>query len=187
MRAFELALQPDKIRLIRFGRNAAKQREMRGEGEPETFDFLGFTHFCTRSRTRGVICHRAQDHQEADASQAQGNQGGVAQAYARPHRDDRSLGEAGAARASELLRGLGQSPEPVVVLQPGEGVLAQVAQATQSESESLLGALHPARGSLLPANQGATPAASSPLRRQNPREEPGALAAHAGICAGGEE
>src|SRR5262249_19099263 len=30
-------------------------------------------------------------------------------------------------------------------------------------------------------------AALSPLRRQNPREEPGALAAHAGICAGGEE
>jgi hypothetical protein len=77
---------------------------MRGEGEPETFDFLGFTHFCTRSRKRGV-------------------------------------------------RGLGQSPEPVVVLQPGKVVLA----------------------------------ASSPLRRQNPSEEPGALAAHAGICAGGEE
>src|SRR5215471_1479380 len=49
MRAFELALHPDKTRLIRFGRHAAKQRERRGEGKPETFDFLGFTHFCTRS------------------------------------------------------------------------------------------------------------------------------------------
>ena len=36
-----------------------------------------------------------------------------------------------------------------------------------------------------PANQNDTPATLSPLRRQNPREEPGALAAHAGICAGG--
>jgi RNA-directed DNA polymerase len=53
MRAFELALSPDKTRLIRFGRHAAKQRERRGEGKPETFDFLGFTHFCTRSRKRG--------------------------------------------------------------------------------------------------------------------------------------
>jgi len=53
MRAFELALHPDKTRLIRFGRRAAKQREMRGEGKPETFDFLGFTHFCTRSRKWG--------------------------------------------------------------------------------------------------------------------------------------
>jgi RNA-directed DNA polymerase len=50
MRAFELALHPDKTRLIRFGRCAAKQRARRGEGKPETFDFLGFTHFCTRSR-----------------------------------------------------------------------------------------------------------------------------------------
>jgi RNA-directed DNA polymerase len=53
LRAFELALHPDKTRLIRFGRDAAKQREARGEGKPETFDFLGFTHFCTRSRKRG--------------------------------------------------------------------------------------------------------------------------------------
>lgn len=53
MRAFELALSPDKTRLIRFGRHAAKQRQMRGEGKPETFDFLGFTHFCTRSRKWG--------------------------------------------------------------------------------------------------------------------------------------
>jgi len=49
MRAFELALHPAKTRLIRFGRYAAKQREKLGEGKPETFDFLGFTHFCTRS------------------------------------------------------------------------------------------------------------------------------------------
>jgi group II intron reverse transcriptase/maturase len=53
MRAFELALHPDKTRLIRFGRHAAKQRAIRGEGKPETFDFLGFTHFCTRSHKWG--------------------------------------------------------------------------------------------------------------------------------------
>lgn len=53
MRKFELALHPDRTRLIRFGRHAAKQREKLGEGKPETFDFLGFTHFCTRSRKWG--------------------------------------------------------------------------------------------------------------------------------------
>ena len=53
MRKFELALPPDKTRLIRFGRRAAEQREGLGEGKPETFDFLGFTHFCTRSRKWG--------------------------------------------------------------------------------------------------------------------------------------
>src|ERR1700736_5718924 len=55
MRKFELALHPDKTRLIRFGRHAAKQREKLGEGKPETFDFLGFTHFCTRSRKWGTF------------------------------------------------------------------------------------------------------------------------------------
>src|SRR5271170_4769841 len=53
MRQFELALHPAKTRLIRFGRHAAKQREELGEGKPEPFDFLGFTHFCTRSRKWG--------------------------------------------------------------------------------------------------------------------------------------
>jgi RNA-directed DNA polymerase len=53
LREFELALHPDKTRLIRFGRHAAKQRARLEEGKPETFDFLGFTHFCTRSRKWG--------------------------------------------------------------------------------------------------------------------------------------
>jgi RNA-directed DNA polymerase len=53
MRAFDLSLHPDKTRLIRFGRHAARQRAERDEGKPETFDFLGFTHFCTRSRKWG--------------------------------------------------------------------------------------------------------------------------------------
>src|SRR5712671_6925108 len=55
MRKFELALHPDKTRLIRFGRHAVKQRAKLGEGKPETFDFLGFTHFCTRSRKWGIF------------------------------------------------------------------------------------------------------------------------------------
>ncbi len=55
LREFELALHPDKTRLIRFGRHAAEQRASLGEGKPETFDFLGFTHFCTRSRNWGTF------------------------------------------------------------------------------------------------------------------------------------
>jgi len=43
---FGLELHPDKTRLIEFGRFAARNRKQRGEGKPETFTFLGFTHFC---------------------------------------------------------------------------------------------------------------------------------------------
>ena len=47
---FGLALHPDKTRLIEFGRYAAQRRSARGEGKPETFDFLGFTHICGKRR-----------------------------------------------------------------------------------------------------------------------------------------
>jgi RNA-directed DNA polymerase len=43
---FALDLHPDKTRLIAFGRFIAGERRARGEGRPETFDFLGFTHIC---------------------------------------------------------------------------------------------------------------------------------------------
>jgi group II intron reverse transcriptase/maturase len=47
---FNLELHPEKTRLIQFGRFAARNRAGRGLGKPETFDFLGFTHICARSR-----------------------------------------------------------------------------------------------------------------------------------------
>ena len=47
---FALDLHPEKTRLIEFGRYAAGDRVRRGEGKPETFDFLGFTHICGTMR-----------------------------------------------------------------------------------------------------------------------------------------
>jgi RNA-directed DNA polymerase len=50
---FGLELHPEKTRLIEFGRFAARDREKRGEGKPETFTFLGFTHYCGKRRSNG--------------------------------------------------------------------------------------------------------------------------------------
>ena len=47
---FELELNAEKTRLIEFGRYAARNRRARGEGRPETFDFLGLTHYCRKDR-----------------------------------------------------------------------------------------------------------------------------------------
>ena len=47
---FGLELHPGKTRLIEFGRHAAERRARRGLGKPETFDFLGFTHICAKTR-----------------------------------------------------------------------------------------------------------------------------------------
>ena len=46
---FSLSLNPDKTRLIEFGRFATERRAHRGHGKPETFNFLGFTFICERN------------------------------------------------------------------------------------------------------------------------------------------
>ena len=47
---FGLRTHPEKTRLIEFGRFAQANRRKRGAGKPETFDFLGFTHYCRKKR-----------------------------------------------------------------------------------------------------------------------------------------
>lgn len=47
---FGLKLHPDKTRLIEFGRFARENHSRRGQGKPQTFDFLGFTHCCGHTR-----------------------------------------------------------------------------------------------------------------------------------------
>ncbi len=50
---FGLKLHGEKTRLIEFGRYASERRKRCGEGRPETFDFLGFTHKCAKTRKHG--------------------------------------------------------------------------------------------------------------------------------------
>ena len=47
---FGLELHPEKTRLLEFGRFAAESRRRNGQSKPETFDFLGFTHYCGSTR-----------------------------------------------------------------------------------------------------------------------------------------
>jgi len=55
---FGLKLHPEKTRLLEFGRYAAERRRRRGQGKPETFDFLGFTHYCGKARKGGFSLKR---------------------------------------------------------------------------------------------------------------------------------
>lgn len=57
---FGLKLHEGKTRLLEFGRYAEVRREARGEGRPETFDFLGFTHACSRIKKSGRFTIRRQ-------------------------------------------------------------------------------------------------------------------------------
>jgi group II intron reverse transcriptase/maturase len=52
---FGLELHAEKTRLIEFGQFAERNRKRRGEGKPETFTFLGFTHYCGKRRSNGTF------------------------------------------------------------------------------------------------------------------------------------
>jgi group II intron reverse transcriptase/maturase len=78
---FALSLHPDKTRLIEFGRLAAANREKRGLGKPETFDFLGFTFISGKSRQGKFLIHRKKPARPR-AGEAHGNQGGTSRANA---------------------------------------------------------------------------------------------------------
>ncbi len=55
---FGLELNAAKTRLLEFGRFAAENRARRGQRKPETFDFLGFTHSCGRTRNGKFVVNR---------------------------------------------------------------------------------------------------------------------------------
>jgi RNA-directed DNA polymerase len=55
---FGLELNAEKMRLIEFGRFAARDRKQPGEEKPETFTFLGFTYFCGKGQNGAFIVWR---------------------------------------------------------------------------------------------------------------------------------
>src|SRR5919109_1460500 len=58
LKRFGLELHAQKTRLIEFGRDAEENRRNRGEGKPETFNFLGFTHSCAKTRQGKFVVRR---------------------------------------------------------------------------------------------------------------------------------
>lgn len=65
---FGLALAEDKTRVIEFGRFARGRRAERGKGKPETFTFLGFTHYCGTTRKGAFVVRHKTSRQKYQAS-----------------------------------------------------------------------------------------------------------------------
>jgi hypothetical protein len=82
IRKFGLELHAEKTRLLEFGRFAEDNRKRRGEGKPETFDFLGFTHICGKTRKGSWFTVKRQTVKEAAAGQTASGTAGAAQAVA---------------------------------------------------------------------------------------------------------
>ncbi len=67
---FGLKLSVEKTRVIEFGMFAAQNRKAKGEGKPETFDFLGFTHYCGLSRNGKSRVKRRTSKKKLDGASA---------------------------------------------------------------------------------------------------------------------
>ncbi len=182
---FCLELAAEKTRLIEFGRYAARRRHARGLGRPETFAFLGFTHGTCARRTRtGVSCSSASRSRSGcrpSCVRSRKNCGdaGICDPRARQVACKRG------ARAPRLLRRARRHRCGRSVPRSGNLALVPVATAPQPAHTPELGAHDPHRQPIATARSPNASLAPHALRRPHPREEPSALAAHAGICAGG--
>lgn len=65
---FKLELEPNKTRLIEFGRFASRHAKAKGQKKPETLYFLGFTHYCTRNRQGNFMVGRKTEKQRIKRS-----------------------------------------------------------------------------------------------------------------------
>ena len=112
LQEFSLSLHPKKTRLIAFGRHVAKDRARRGLGKPETFNFLGFTFICGKSR-RGKFLLMRKTRRDRMRVKLR-NQGG--DATTKTPADPRTGGVAGTSRDRllQLSRGADQSSDPDV-------------------------------------------------------------------------
>ena len=96
---FGLELHPEKTRLIEFGRYAEERRAKRGDGPPETFDFLGFTHISGKTRRGDFTIHRKTSRKKFQAKLAE-----LKEKLSRRRHDDLATGRRVAAkRVSRLV------------------------------------------------------------------------------------
>jgi RNA-directed DNA polymerase len=181
---FRLGLNAEKTRLIRFGRFAAQQRRQRGLGRPETFRFLGFTHYCTTTKDGRFLVLRKTISKRMAAKLREVR----ALLMRRRHWPLEALGtlarERGA-RPSRLLRRARQHPPSGGLPSRGRATLVRSASAPRPATPPQLAADAPPRGTMAPARPHHPPLARPAIPRSHPSQEPSALAAHAGIRAGG--
>ena len=165
---FALKLHPDKTRLIEFGRHAAARRSSRGLGKPETFDFLGFTHICGRSRKGRFLLKRITraDRRRAKLKEIDGE---LRRRMHQPIPISGGMAEAGRHRPLSLLRGAHQQPSARGVPALGERPIAAHAPAAQPEGRLHVGSHGEAGRGLASTTSRPSFLAQCPLRRQTPK------------------
>lgn len=126
MQKFGLELHPEKTRLIEFGRYAEEHRKRSGEGPPETFDFLGFTHSCGKTWKGNWFTIRRQTAKKRLRSKLQ-----EVKQELRKRCRERGVVAVGGAGILQLPRGAGQLRSPADVPTGGGSYVAGGATASK--------------------------------------------------------
>ena len=181
---FNLELHPDKTHLIEFGRYAAERRSARGLGKPETFDFLGFTHVCGKTRDGRFKLLRVTVRKRLRAKLKQVK----AELLRRRHLPIPEQGRwLGAVVRGHLAYYAvpGNARAIKTFCSRGQPVLAKGAAPPQPAAPVDVGPNEPPHLSMAASRPHPASLPRSALCCQDPRQEPSAVVPHAGICAGG--
>jgi hypothetical protein len=182
-----LELHPEKTRLIEFGRYAASNRKRRGEGKPETFDFLGFTHICGRTRKSGKFYVRRKTMAKRMRAKLQAIKGWLAKHM---HATRREVGE----HLRAVVRGYANYhavPDNIAAVRAFTREIARLLLAALrrrgQKRKMNWDRLRPFLERWLPKVRIMHPYPLVRFCAKHPRQEPYAVAPHVRICAGGIE
>src|SRR3981189_3679947 len=165
---FALTLHPDKTRLIEFGPHAAANRERRGLGKPETFNFLGFTFICGKVAS-GQVPPQEENPARPHAGEAASHQTGVAAAQAPADPGPGEMAETGRQGLLQLPCRADQQSGAGCIPLLRHRTLATIAQATQSERRHDVAADHAVGQRLAPETGYPSSMAKNTLRPHPPK------------------
>ena len=184
MASFSLELHPDKTRLIEFGRFAQKNRRARGERRPETFDFLGFTHYCRTTRNGKFGLGRKPVGKRVDRTLRRIGAELRRRMHHNPYEVAKWLGK--------ILNGWlhyyavptsGPVPQAVCISTPTN--VAAVLRRRSQMDRTKLDKLGRVAAAFLAAAANPASMARKAVCRQTPEVGAPCVSAHAGICTGG--
>jgi RNA-directed DNA polymerase len=181
---FGLELHPGKTRLIEFGRHAARNRAARGQGKPETFNFLGFTHICAKSRNGRFWVRRITVKKRMRAKLQQVKD----QLQRRMHQPLPDQGRWLASVVAGHVRYYGVPGNSQAIRAFREQVIRHWRKALSRRSQKGRVTWERTRRIArrwLPPARITHPYPEARFAATHPRQEPSAAIPHAGICAGG--
>ncbi len=182
---FGLELNAEKTRLIEFGRFAARNCKARGLGKPETLHFLGFTHVCAKTRKSG----RFKLKRITDSKRVRAKLLSVKSEMARRMHLPIPEQSRWLARVLQGHYNYYAVPDNTEALNAfRKGLIRHWLRSLRRRSQrSTLTweRMRAPRGPMATSTADSASLARAAIRRHHPRQEPSALDAHAGICAGG--